>query len=63
MNKLGLEYKRLILNIERDLLAQTRLRALLNVADDTIAGHRQDLCNTRARMKRVAPPKRRLAKQ
>ena len=37
------EFKRLILQIERDLLAQARLRTLLTSAGETVEGHKQDL--------------------
>jgi hypothetical protein len=45
------EFARLTLQIERDLVAQAQLRALLTVADTTVAGHRQDLRNLKARMR------------
>ena len=47
------EFKRLILQIERDLLAETHLRTLLTAATTTIAGHRQELRSVEARIKRT----------
>jgi hypothetical protein len=46
------ERRRLILQIERDVLAQVQLRTLLAVADATVAGRRRDLRNLTARMAR-----------
>ena len=46
-------FKRLILQIERDLLAQAHLRILLGVADTTIAGDRQELRALKARLGRT----------
>jgi hypothetical protein len=46
------EFKRLILQIERDLLAQAYLRERLTTAGDTVAGHRQELRRVRARLTR-----------
>jgi hypothetical protein len=45
------ELKRLILQIERDLLARASLRTLVAAADATIAGRRQDLRAIKARMR------------
>jgi hypothetical protein len=45
---------RLILQIERDLLAQSQLRVLLAAADATIVTHRAELRNLKARIARVA---------
>jgi len=45
------EFKRLILQIERDLLAQARLRTLLTSAGETVAGHKQDLRTVEARLR------------
>jgi hypothetical protein len=45
------EFKRLILQIERDLLAQARLRTLLTNAGVTVAGHRNDLKTVEARLR------------
>jgi hypothetical protein len=53
------EFKRLILQIERDLLAQAQLRTLLTAADATIAGHQQKLRSVKARIKRTQRVKRR----
>jgi hypothetical protein len=53
------EFKRLILQIERDLLAQSQLRRLLTAADVVIAGHRQKLRSVKARIKRTKRVKRR----
>ena len=47
------EFKRLTLQIERDLLAQTHLRTLLIAADTTIADHRRRLRSVKARIKRL----------
>jgi hypothetical protein len=46
------EFKRLLLQIERDLVAQAQLRTLLIAADTTIADHRQHLRDVKARLKR-----------
>ena len=46
-------FKRLILQIERDLQAQSQLRILLAVADTTIAGDRQELRTVKARLGRT----------
>jgi len=53
------EFKRLILQIERDLLAQAQLRRLLTAADVTIAGHREKLRGVKARIKRTQRVKKR----
>jgi hypothetical protein len=53
------EFKRLILQIERDLLAQAQLRRLLSAADTTIAGHREKLRSVKARIKRTQRVKKR----
>jgi hypothetical protein len=52
------ELKRLILQIERDLLVQASLRSLLAPAPATVAGHRQELRTLKARIKRdsTKPP-------
>ena len=47
------EFKRLILQIERDLLVQAQLRTLLTAADTTIADHRRRLRSVKARIKRL----------
>jgi hypothetical protein len=49
------ELKRLMLQIERDLLAQAQLRALLTAADKNVADHREKLRSIKARIK---PPRR-----
>jgi hypothetical protein len=47
------ELKQLMLQIERDLLAQSQLRTLLSAADATVAVRRQRLRVIRARIKRA----------
>lgn len=47
------EFRRLTLQVERDLLAQTHLRTLLIAADTTIADHRQKMRTVKARIKRL----------
>jgi hypothetical protein len=47
------EVKRLVLQIERDLLAQAHLRALLTAAGATVTSHRQDLRAVEARITRA----------
>jgi hypothetical protein len=47
------EFKRLILQIERDLLAQAQLRSLLADSDITVANHRQKLRVVKARLERA----------
>lgn len=49
------KFRRLILQLERDMLAQAHLRVLLNTADTTVAGHRQQLRTVSARIKRTSP--------
>jgi hypothetical protein len=49
------EFKRLILQIERDLLAETHLRTLLAAASTTMAGRRLELRALEARLKRTRP--------
>jgi hypothetical protein len=46
-------FKRLILKIERDLVAQARLRERLTVADATVANNRKTLRAIKARIKRA----------
>jgi hypothetical protein len=46
-------FKRLILQIERDLLAQAQLRILLAAANTTIAGDREELRSVKARIGRT----------
>jgi hypothetical protein len=52
------QYERLMLKIERDLLARASLRTLLAAADATLVGHRQELRLVNARRKRssLKPP-------
>ena len=47
------EFKRLMLQIERDLLAQAFLRERLTTAGHTVAGHRQELRTVKARLTRT----------
>jgi len=47
------EFKRLVLQIERDLAAQANLRALLTTAGTTVSGHREELRSVQTRIKRV----------
>jgi len=47
------ELKQLMLQIERDLVAQSQLRTLLSAADASVAIHRQRLRVIKARIKRV----------
>jgi hypothetical protein len=47
------KFKQLILQIERDVLAQAHLRMLLTTADTTVADHRQQLRTVKARVKRT----------
>ena len=47
------EFRRLILHIERDLMAQASLRALLVAWDNTLARHRRGLRAVTARIKRA----------
>ena len=48
-----IEFRRLTLQVERDLLARSHLRLLAAAADSTLAGHRQALRTVSARIKRV----------
>jgi hypothetical protein len=50
------DVQRLILLIERDLLAESRLKSQLLAAGATLRAHRQDLRRTKARV--VRPPPR-----
>ncbi len=52
------QLQRLILQIERDLLKQSRLKTILLNADTTLAGHRQDLRKVRARITRARATKK-----
>ena len=47
------ELRRLTLQLERDLLAQTRLRVLLSAADTTVRDHRASLREVSARIRRA----------
>jgi hypothetical protein len=47
------EFKRLMRQIERDLLAQTHLKTLLATAGTTVAKHRKKLRNVTARLRRT----------
>lgn len=49
------EFGRLILQIERDLVAQARLRMLLGVADTTLASHKRDLRTETTRRQSATP--------
>jgi hypothetical protein len=51
------EFRRLILQIERDLMAHAQLRWLLTDAEATLANRRQDLRAVKARIKRTQPPR------
>jgi hypothetical protein len=44
------DYKRLILQIERAVVARASLRTLLAAADATVAGYRQQLRTIKARL-------------
>jgi len=44
------ESKRLMLKIERDLLAQSQLKVLLTEAASTVAGDRQNLRSVKSRL-------------
>jgi hypothetical protein len=47
------DFRRLILQIERELLSQAHLRTLLTDAAATVAGHRRELRTIEARLKRT----------
>ena len=49
------DYRRLMLQLERDLVAQAQFRALLIAAESTVADHRRELRNLKARIARQAP--------
>lgn len=49
------QLRRLVLRLERDVLAQAQLRALLATADVAVAGHRQEVRSLKARMARRSP--------
>ena len=57
------EVQRLILQIERDLLKQSRLKTMLLTASETVADHRQELRTVKARMVRAGGGKRRPARR
>jgi len=52
------ESKRLVLKIERDLLAQSQLKVLLTEAASTVAGDRQNLRSVESRSKPARRAKR-----
>jgi hypothetical protein len=52
------DVKRLILQIERDLLEESRLKALLIAAGATLRAHRHDLRHTKARVSHTRPRRR-----
>lgn len=56
------DFARLILQIERDLLAQAYLREKLQVAGRAVAGHRQELRAARASVARAQSVKKGPAK-
>ncbi|HEX4348633.1 MAG TPA: hypothetical protein VHZ73_13745 [Vicinamibacterales bacterium] len=47
--------RRLMLQLERDLAAQAQFRALLTVAEATVANRRRELRNLKARVARESP--------
>jgi hypothetical protein len=49
------KFNRLILQLERDMVAQAQLRVLLTTADTAVAGRRQQLRTVGARLKRTSP--------
>jgi len=52
-------FRRLMLQLERDLVAQAQFRALLAAADATVAERRRELRNLKARFaRRAAAPDR-----
>jgi hypothetical protein len=51
------EVRRLILQIERDLLRQSRLKMMLLAATVTVADHRQELRTAKNRMARAGRAK------
>jgi hypothetical protein len=51
------EVRRLILQIERDLLRQSRLKMMLLAATVTVADHRQELRTAKNRMTRAGRAK------
>lgn len=57
------EFERLILQIERDLVAQAHLRTLLGVANTTVTGHKRDLRTEAARRRSVLSSSRKRKKR
>jgi hypothetical protein len=55
------EFNRLILQIERDILAEANLRVLLTEARTVVGGHRRELQTVRARLKRPRTRRRQAA--
>jgi hypothetical protein len=53
------EVQRLILQIERDLLKESRLKTLLLSAGGVVSDHRQELRTAKARMVRAASARKR----
>jgi hypothetical protein len=51
------EVRRLILQVERDLLKQSRLKTMLLAASVTVADHRQELRTAKDRMTRAGRAK------
>jgi len=49
------DVRRLSLRVERSLLVQAQIRALLNAADTSVADYRRDLRNLKARIARQSP--------
>jgi hypothetical protein len=47
------EFERLMLQIERDLMAQAHLRMLLTAADSSVTNHLEQLQTVKARMRRT----------
>jgi hypothetical protein len=48
-------FAQLMLQLERALVAQSQIRALLTAADETVANRRWELRNLEARMARRSP--------
>jgi len=53
--------RKLMLQLERALVAQGQLRTLLNAADETVADRRRELRNLKARFARRSPGQGRIA--
>ena len=47
--------RRLVLQLERDLVARAQFRTLLTAADETVADRRRELRNLKARFARRSP--------